>query len=59
MDWSGRGIPKMIRTKPDRFDYVYAKRLEDFFKPPKLDTGRDRLELGIFGAKQFIIWLVA
>ena len=49
----------MIRTKPDRFDYVYAKRLEDFFKPPKLDTGRDRLELGIFGAKQFIIWLVA
>eukprot|EP00397_Hematodinium_sp_SG-2012_P003058 GEMP01003066.1.p1 GENE.GEMP01003066.1~~GEMP01003066.1.p1 ORF type:complete len:999 (+),score=133.47 GEMP01003066.1:167-3163(+) len=34
LDWSGAGIPKAMRFSPDRFNYVYAKRLEDFFKLP-------------------------
>lgn len=33
LDWSGSGVPRSMRSAPDRFNYVYAKRVESFFRP--------------------------
>lgn len=45
LDWTCNGIPKSMRPKTERFNYVYAKRLSDFFMPPSRDNLTNQEEL--------------